>query len=372
MARYYDFNGIYNKAKLLNCKNILIAGGKGNGKTYGCLKKGLELYLSTGRIIRYARRLDKTVKQDNLKNLFRPHHKLIERLTDGKYNHVTMRGRRFYLDFIENDKKIRSDKREFCIVNALSTWESDSGPDEGEACLIVFDEAISRECALKDEFTKLMKYHNNCMRNRNDYFCPLILLGNTVTRDCEIFDDFGIDLWQIADSDKGHIQIVKNRKGQINALFEWCAKAEVQEESAEEYYNRFDNDKTKMITEGVFTLGEYKHMKYDVAMKKSTQLFSIALIHPHYNLEIDYIMNQYGNLFCFVRESPAVEKCDLIVNPATMLNRGNILNVFEGRFADIFTYCYSCEQVVYESCAVGEKYRSFAMHCTGLDSCIPA
>ena len=107
-----------------NCPNLGIAGQKSNGKTFGALRKGLELYLGIeeptykGRVIRYARRHKETVKRNNLISLFKPHLKWIEAVTNGEYDDYTMTGRRFYLCRRNNDGKvIHKDKNPFFIVN---------------------------------------------------------------------------------------------------------------------------------------------------------------------------------------------------------------------------------------------------------------
>ena len=95
MKMYYDFDAIFNAGKKEDCRNLLIAGGKGNGKTFGALRKGLKIYLGLdgeegrGRVIRYARRLKETVRRDVLLNLFKPHEKWIEAVTNGEYNNVS-------------------------------------------------------------------------------------------------------------------------------------------------------------------------------------------------------------------------------------------------------------------------------------------
>lgn len=379
MKMYYDFDAIYNAGKKADCRNLLIAGGKGNGKTFGALRKGLKIYLgleneeSKGRVIRYARRLKETVRRDVLLNLFKPHEKWIEAVTNGAYNTVRMYGRRFYLAYVNPDNKvIRRDKNECCICNALSTWETDCGPDEGEAGIIIFDEAISRERELRNEFDSLMRYHNNCTRNRMDYYCPLVLIGNTVTRDCTIFENFGIDLWKIDDAEKGHIQYVKNRAGKINCIFEWCGTAGIQEKSRE-YYERFENDKTKMITDGVFSLGEYKTMSEARAELDAEPIIKICFIHPHFPLFLRIMQyKKSGDVFAYITNPDHVpDDCDLKISPIARTCNGILRNYFDCGAADLFRYLYDSGNVLFDAPATGEKYRTFASECRGLESCIP-
>lgn len=379
MKMYYDFDAIYNAGKKADCRNLLIAGGKGNGKTFGALRKGLKIYLglenpeSKGRVIRYARRLKETVRRDVLLNLFKPHEKWIESVTNCEYNTVRMQGRRFYLAYVTDDNKVkRRDKNECCICNALSTWETDCGPDEGEAGIIIFDEAISRERELRNEFDSLMRYHSNCTRNRMDYYCPLVLIGNTVTRDCTIFENFGIDLWKIEDGSKGHIQYVKNRAGKINCIFEWCGTAGIQEKSRE-YYERFENEKTKMITDGVFSLGEYKTMSEARAELDADPIITVCFIHPHFPLLLRIMQyKKSGDVFAYITNPDHVpDECDLKISPLARTCNGILRNYFDCGAADLFRYLYDSGNVLFDAPATGEKYRTFASECRGLESCIP-
>ena len=378
MKRYYDFNGIYEAGKKAGCGTLGIAGQKSNGKTFGALRKGLQLYLGLenpeykGRIIRYARRRKETVKRNNLLSLFKQQMKWVESVTDGEYNDYTMIGSRYYLCFRDDEGKIKhKDKNPFCKVNALSTWESDSGADEGEACIIIYDEAISRERALPDEFDTLMKYRSNCMRDRTDYYCPLVLIGNTVTRDCKLLEFFGVNLWSMKESDKGKIQYILNRKKQVNFIFEWCGKVGITEEIAE-YYNRFETDKTKMITDGVFELGEYKTMSNEKACIGTDCILSIAFIDKNFKLLVRYMQyKKSGDIFIHIDKAEHVDDCNLYINPSALTCNGNILNYFDNRAAVVFRDLYSTDNILFTSPIVGDMYRSFAQKCIGLSSCVP-
>lgn len=374
--RYYDFNGIYRRGEQLDCRNLVIVGGKGNGKTYGALKKGIEIFLGAegeekrGYIIRYARRIKESIVSSNLKNLFRPHLALIERLTDGEYNSVVQRGRRFYMAYYDGDKKIKQMQREFCVVNALSTWETDSGADEGEAGICIYDECISRERELVDEFSSIMRWHNNCMRNRSNYYCPLVLLGNTVTRDCTILDQFGIDLWSLGDEAQGKIMQIKNRRGELNCIFEWCGRVEVQTE-AKEYYDRFCNEKTRMITDGVFSLGEYKILHPDIVARTSSPGMEFFGITPNFKIKISIQIKKDGNAFGYVVPVQHAEDGYLIINPQTPIPSNLVLNYIPRRLAAVLQRIWMSGNLCFDRPQTGEMYRSFAMSCPGLESCVP-
>jgi hypothetical protein len=140
---YYDFNAIYEAGRKANCRNLMICGGKGNGKTFGALRKGLKIYLGLenpaekGRVIRYARRLKETVRRNVLLNLFKPHYKWIEQVTDGKYNTVRMNGTRFYLAYVKRQRISASEKEGEMETFPLLKMDKETGeklsPKEGRA-----------------------------------------------------------------------------------------------------------------------------------------------------------------------------------------------------------------------------------------------
>ena len=374
--RYYDFNGIYAAGKKAGCSNLCIVGGKGNGKTFGALRKGIDIFFGLedpamkGYIIRYCRRLKESITSTNLKNLFRPHLAYIERVTDGAWNTVIQRGRRYYFAYYEGDKKIRQMQREFCVVNALSTWETDSGADEGEAGICIYDEAISRERELIDEFSSLMRWHNNCMRNRTGYYCPLVLLGNTVTRDCTILEDLGIELWDIPDDAQGKVQYVKNRAGEINVIFEWCGRVEVQTES-KVYYDRFCNEKTRMITDGAFSIGQYKTLHPSRVERCSDSAGYIYLISPHFKLRLDFRTKKHGGCFVYITPADHAEEDITLINPSATTCTARVINFLGGKLCKAFRELYSTDNVLFDRPQTGEMYRSFAQSCPGLENCIP-
>ena len=374
--KYYDFNGIYQAAKKADCGNIAIAGRKANGKTFGALRKGIDLFAGienpeyAGRIIRYARRMKETVRRDNLVNLFRPQHKYIEQITDGQYNSTSMVGRRFFFCRRNGSKIEEKASNFFCVVNALSTWETDSGADEGEAGIIIYDEALSREHPLKDEFDSLMKYRSNCMRDRTDYFCPVVLLGNTVTRDSDLLAQFGVNLWDITDEKQGQIQYVKNRKGKINCIFEWCGDSERADDIAE-YYDRFESDKTKMITDGAFEVGQYKTKSMLFMETHTNTVLRVCFVSKKFKLFADLRQFKNGDICYYVHQVENAEGAALYINPAAKFCNGNVLNYFDNHAAILFRNLYDTGNVIFDSVKTGEMYRSFAQSCIGLMSCVP-
>ena len=102
LMQYIDINPIVAKAKELNCPFIAIIGGKGTGKTYGCVDYALRdfFFKNSKRPFFYARRYDKTFTPSICGNLVNSHRQDIINLSKGKYNNATLRGKIFTISDI--------------------------------------------------------------------------------------------------------------------------------------------------------------------------------------------------------------------------------------------------------------------------------
>ena len=267
LMQFIDINPIVEKAKELNCPYIAIIGGKGTGKTYGCVDYALKDFFNgnSKRPFFYARRFDKTFTPSICGNLVNIHRQDIINLSKGKYNKADLRGKVFTLSReIINDaglkKKTNTDIIAYC--RSLNNVETETGDDKGDISCIIYDEFLTRNAELKDEFTKLQILHNNATRNRTDRFIPMFLLGNTVSRDSEVAEQFGIRLRDI----KRGLNVFENSKHQTRIILYYTDATEKNIESAETYYNRFENSRINMISRGDWILGSYNIAPYDMLM----------------------------------------------------------------------------------------------------------
>ena len=209
------------------------------------------------------------------------------------------------------------------------------------------------------------------MRDRTDYYCPVVLIGNTVTRDCELLEEFGVNLWKLSDEMKGQIQYIQNRKGQTNFIFEWCGSVGITDE-IREYYDRFENERNKMITDGVFELGQYKTMKLEKAVIGTDSILKVCFVHRQFKLIAEYFQyRNSGDIFILVQQVEHADDCDLYINPSALTCNDTVMNYFDCNAAEVFRELYTNNNILFTSPKVGDMYRSFAQTCIGLQSCIP-
>ena len=149
--KYYSPVPIIEYAEKIQCPCIGIAGGKGNGKTYGIILYYLKQRMETGRPLRYLRRYRESIAPKALQSLCRPHKQTLINLSGGKFNDFQYFQNRFWLIRRDDSGKIvEKDRQPFIIASALNTVEANTGADEGECSAVFYDEFLSREKELSD------------------------------------------------------------------------------------------------------------------------------------------------------------------------------------------------------------------------------
>ena len=368
--KYYSPIPIINYAQKIDCPFIGIAGGKGNGKTYGILNYYMRERIKSGRILRYLRRYKESISPKALQSLCKPQIPDLIKLTKGKYNNFQYYQNRFY--FIRTDetgKTVEKDKHPFIVCSALNSVEGFTGADEGECSAIFYDEFLSREKELPDEFYSLSIFHNNCTRNRTDYYCPMILVGNTVTRNSSLITNFGVDLYSLK---KGEITVVKNAKKEPVIVFEYCNDVEVMHEAADAYYARFNNDRIKMIYKGDWTVSNYPMLPRQ-EIDNSHLLVTIKVVTPA-NVALAFEIRRKGyQMFAYVRrfDDDETNYIAALINKTQLFKLPRIYNYLPsgGVFMHFAKLVYT-KNTYFESMEIGEYFRDFLKNFKGAEALI--
>lgn len=350
LMQFIDINPIVEKAKELNCPYIAIIGGKGTGKTYGCVDYAIRDYFQphSKRPFFYARRYDKTFTPSICGNLVNIHRQDIINLSKGCYNKADLRGKVYSLSREIEDKnglkkKVNVDTIAYC--RSLNNVETETGDDKGDISCVIYDEFLTRGNELKDEFTKIQILHNNATRNRTDRFIPMFLLGNTVSRDSEVAEQFGIRMRDI----KRGLNIFENSKHQTRIILYYTEATAKNLESAEQYYNRFENSRINMISRGDWILGSYKIAPYDMLFNRGfTAKFYFN--RTAVNVTISF---KGQNPFLIVREPS--EEYNITISP---YHGKNNLQVIPKIFIDLVKR----GNLYVQTSEIGEDFRDICKH----------
>ena len=370
-SKYYSPVPVIEYAEKINCPFIAIAGGKGNGKTYGIIQYYLKERIKTGRVLRYLRRYRESISPKAIQSLCKPQRQNLINLTNGKYNDFQYYQSRFWL--IRKDdtgKTVAKDTQPFIVCSALNSVEGFTGADEGECSAIFYDEFLSREKEIADEFYNLNIFHNNCTRNRTDYFCPMILVGNTVTRNSSLITNYGINLYTVK---KGEITVVKNSKKEPTLVFEYCNEVAVMTESADTYYSRFENDRIKMIYKGDWTIGNYPMLPTQ-EIQNSKNPVNFKIITPAETaLCFEFRISPSNVMFAYVRhyDDDNIPFICTLINKVRVFKEPTTFNFLpsKGIFKHFAKLVYT-RNVYFESMEVGEYFRDFLKNFTGCEALI--
>lgn len=351
--RYIDIKPIRDYAKSINCPYIAIIGGKGTGKTYGCVDDAIvQFYDSDMRLpFFYIRRYDKTFTKSICGNLVNIHRQTIINKSKGKHNTAELNGRIFevmHKSMSEKGADIKVNKKVIAYCRSLNNVESETGDDKGEISCGIYDEFLSRGGDLKDEFLKLQILHNNMIRNRTNKFVPLYLLGNTVSRDSSVAEQFGIKLREL----KRGLNVYKNKKGVPRIVLYYTPETAANTEAAEMFYDRFENDHINMISHGDWVLGQYKIAGQNMLYKHG---FTYKLYNNNVAVNVTIFIN--GITPCIIVKRPS-EHFDIAVSP--MVSKHGLLVMPKQ-----ITNCVITGAMYVETSEIGEDFRDICKHITG-------
>lgn len=367
IKEYYDITPLIEYARKINCPWLGCVGGKGNGKTYSIILYALKEFVKTRRCMRYLRRYDVSIKPKAISSLCKAQRQNLINLTGGKYNDFMYYQNKFYLIRMEDGVRVDKCSEPFMICSALNSLSAFTGADEGECSMIFYDEVMSRkENELPDEYLDLMTYHDNCIRNRTDYFCPTILVGNTFTRHSIIMSEFGVDLYSLV---QGEITVVRNKDKIPTFVMEYCADTLHMQQAGNSYYSRFDNEHIKMIYKGTWTVGNYPHIRSN-DLQCSRLITRIKIISPaKVALSAELRMIDGKHIFLYVCRYMS----DDTPHFCTMLHKTQIFDTSVYNYfpqTGVFRHYLKCimtRMTFFSSCEIGEYFRDFLRSFPGCD-----
>lgn len=277
--KYYSLDKILSYGSLYN----VIYGERSNGKTYSVIHLMLEEYLETGTPSAYIRRLDTELYPTNIQDLCDPHTDYLIKKTNGEWNCFIYKKRRFYLAYYDNDEHqiTKVDDHFFLYCCALNLSAKNKGADRGYFKYTLFDEFMTREFYLSNEFVLYTEVLSTLMRDRDGTIH--FLVGNTVNKYCPYFNEMG--LYKARNQQQDTIDIYTIGETSYTIAVEYCENISADKPVSK--YFAFGNTHTNMIFTGDWETASYPHMKtrieqrdikYVAFLKFDDDVLSIQLI----------------------------------------------------------------------------------------------
>ena len=360
---YYSLDNILK----VDAQYNIIFGERSNGKTYACLKLALENYLNNKGTTAYVRRYKEDFIGKRGSALFQGivANDVVTELTFGGFDGVTYYAGKWYLS--KYNEKLNKAVREpfpFCYGFALSDMEHDKSMSFTDITTIVFDEFISRNGYMFDEFVTFMNVISTIVRQRNNV--KIFMLGNTVNQYCPYFEELG--LTHIMEMAKGDIDVY--RYGSNTALKVAVEYANsITESKPSDIYFAFDNPKLDMIKNGSWELGMYPHLPYRFTDNEIIYTFFIIFKSSKIQCEI---VNHGSDIFvyCHIKTTPIkYPNSDLIYSmeyspQPNYVNK--ILHPPRKRILINIANLFLHGKVFYQSNTVGEIVRNYIIQSEGM------
>lgn len=301
---WWDIDPIWNEDCILN----LVFGQRSNGKTYGVNKKGpLELWVENGNPSCYMRRFDESIRPKNIKHLLDPFadpefcskgNGYLSELTNGKFNTFVYTANEFYPVY-KNPETGKIEERSVtpclrCVsLNTMETWK---GQDGGYYNIICFDEAISRESYLNNEYDTFLQCLSSIAR-LSEYPTKVFILANSLQKYNPYFDEFGINVEEL---EQGKIHIFVDQQ-QNRMAVEYCAA--VQKRGIMSKIFNTKKHSLDMILTGIWNEPLYPRIKF--SYKKQGTLY---LCDASFVLAADLIISEYGAIAFYIHKNIDIRK----------------------------------------------------------------
>lgn len=258
-----------------HARYIFALGGRSCGKTYSTLKIALEDVVAGEGMFAYIRRHRENIKQAKIKELFGPQD--IEGITNGRFNRISYWQGFFYLELWEPDEetgimtRTLKDPEPIGVAVSINTWEGDKGQDIGAAHggfkNIIFDEAVTGQTYLTDEFQKFKNVISSLVRDRTQQDTKIWLLANPLSKWCPYFAELGIT--KEMRKEPGHRYTISYPDTEMQTVFEYIAGNEdagITRDSVYDTFFAFPNSsaKSKSITSGFWELDDAEHLPSQV------------------------------------------------------------------------------------------------------------
>lgn len=280
--KFYSLDNILEK----NARYNIIFGERSNGKTYSVLKYALEQYGKSKKTLAIIRRWQEDFKSKRGATIFNAlvENGEIERVTNGEYDSVYYQSMRWYFcKFDENlGKRIIADEP-FAYGFSLNNMEHDKMTSYPTITTILFDEFITRETYLVDEFVIFVNTLSTIIRYRDDV--KIFMLGNTVNQFCPYFTEMGLK--HISKMNKGEIDLYTYGNSGLVVAVEYADSPDKKNGKPSDVYFAFDNPKLNMIKGGAWEIDIYPHLP--VKYRPNDVIFTYFIKFEIYTLQCEVI-----------------------------------------------------------------------------------
>ena len=235
----------------------VVYGERSNGKTYSALSYALDNFLKSGEQFAYVRRWGEDIRKKQLSQLFAAHSENgeIAKLSKNEWSGVDYTGNKFRLTKTDEDTKLVISEEVMGYAFDLNSMEHYKSISFPKITTIIFDEFLSRNGYLPNEFILFTNVISTIVRQRNNV--KIIMLGNTVNKSCPYFTEMGLN--HVKDQVPGTVDVYHYGSSGLEVVAEYCSPSAKRGGKKSDVYFAFDNPELQMITQGTWEIAIYPH-----------------------------------------------------------------------------------------------------------------
>ena len=347
-----------------NADYNMIYGERSNGKTTAVLRYALEDHIKSGYTNQLAivRRWEEDFKGKNGQQMFENivHLGWVEDFTKGKYNSIYYYSQRWFLScYDEFGNKTAQAETPFALGFSITSEEHYKSTSYPNIKTVLFDEFITRQYYLPEEFVKFQNLLSTIIRLRTDV--KIFMCGNTINKFCPYFAEMGLN--GIKKQKKGTIDIYTYGESTLKVAVEYSDFPSKKKESNK--YFAFDNPKLEMITNGGWEIDIYPHLpaKY----KPKDILYQFFILFDNEKLHGNIIsVDDVVFLYMHRKTTPIKEDTEWLVyqqSPDYRRNyRTNILKPYK-KVDRYITDLINRKKIFYQDNEVGEIMNNYIKWC---------
>lgn len=359
-GKFYNLKSIMKTNSTYN----MIIGERSNGKTYATLKYGIEQYFKNGSQIAIIRRWQTDIRGNRASEVFKAllSNNEIYKISKGQYQGIHYYGGKYYLcNYGDNGKAIYNDNDVIAYPFSLSDTEHNKSISYPDIRTIIFDEFLTRQVYLPDEFILFMNTISTIVRTRTDV--KIFMLGNTVNKYSPYFEEMGLK--NVKEQIQGSIDVYKYGNSKLKVAVEYCKASGKSKENS--FYFAFDNPKLEMIKTGAWELDIFPHCPIKYKPKDILFIYFIEFGGELFQCEI---VNKDNNMFTYIHEKTTPLKNssnDLIYsldfNPQINYNRN--IYVTPSEITKKIKSFFIMDKVYYQDNNVGNTIANYLKACKG-------
>lgn len=244
-----------------NADYNIIFGERGPGKTFACLEYALKRFWETGEQFGYLRRWQEDYKTVPPSQLFSAiiAEGLVDKITDGEYTGIKFYNKQFFLTkWDEEGQKDIISPNPMGFIFSISTMEHAKSVSFPNITTLIFDEFISKQAYIYEEFSLFANVVSTIKRRRNNF--KIFMLGNTISKVNPYFTEMG--LTNAKNMKPGQIDLYDYGDSGLRCAVEFTEIKKTDEDKRADRFFAFDSPKLQMITgQGdVWELDIYPHI----------------------------------------------------------------------------------------------------------------